>query len=289
MVFYIYSCQDLIIKSKNYIPVDKNKIYKLEINQDDEIYVYPKSSAGVVFVDLNILLQQNHSQINFHHLNDQSVLCEIKPFVENSESKEYFFDQSCLKLIETKDHVYIYFKGKYFGNIVGKVDKFEKMFDKCGLIKFDGEDKHLIIFNKDKIIYTDQYVDYEINNSFIEIYSHTPNIFNIGTLTKYEFSLDKVKYRSVMDRGKEKEIVRNEFIPIYFLDSIKCGRFSYAHSNLSYELRQNITSEVLEQYFLSFDNHIYLKEQDVYITLKNNKVIGIYHFVVNNGLIDKIY
>ena len=116
-----------------------------------------------------------------------------------------------------------------------------------------------------------------------------PNMFNVGKLAKYEFKLDDIKYKAINDRGEQRRQIDNGFTIIYFLEAIKCGRFKYAYNKLSYELKSVISIEILNDYFKQIDNYIYLQEQDVFITLKNNKVIGIYHCVVKDNLIDNIY
>ena len=108
-------------------------------------------------------------------------------------------------------------------------------------------------------------------------------------LAKYTFQDDNLEIKVVSDRGEERKQISYDFNIIYFLEAIKCGRFKYAHSKLSYELKSIIDIDTLSKYFLGFDQYKYIYDQDVYITIKNNKVIGIYHFVVKDNLIDNIY
>lgn len=277
------------MQDKDFIPVERNKIYRLNINKNEKSFIYPKNNAGVIFVDYYTLLNQNHNSINFYQLNKESVLCEIKPFIEDLQYKEYELDSSKLRFIENQDYIHIYFNGMYLGSCDGKIDKFIKLQNKCGLVNICGRDKNLIVFDKDKIIFNNKYIDYESNSGFIQIYNHIPNIFNIGKLTKYDLKNKTVVCKFVVDNGQEVKCLKHDFEILYFIDSIKIGRYDLAYSKLSYELRNQININVLKDYFNEFDNYIYLNEEDVFITLKNNKVISTCHLVVNNGFIDKIY
>ena len=153
----------------------------------------------------------------------------------------------------------------------------------------DGIKKYLILFNQSKIIYCGQYIDSEVTKKYIQIYSHVPNIFNVGGLLKCDFESGAIENKAVNDHGYEHKQLGDEFGLIYFLEAIKCGRVKYAYNKLSYELKTAINIDALANYFEPFDKYFYLHEQDVYITLKNNKVTGVYHFVVKDNLIDNIY
>ena len=138
-------------------------------------------------------------------------------------------------------------------------------------------------------MYCGRYIDVETKKEYMQIYQHLPNIFNVGRLIKCEFENNIIDSKTIDDRGGERKQQSGEFIIVYFLEAIKCGRAKYAYNKLSYELKSEINIDVLKNYFSSFDEYVYLNEQDAYITLKNNKVIGIYHFVVKDNLIDNIY
>ena len=108
-------------------------------------------------------------------------------------------------------------------------------------------------------------------------------------MKNYNFKTQQLEIKSVCDRSIENKQNKSDFIIIYFLEAIKCGRYKYAYSKLSYELKSEIKIDVLDKYFKDFDAFAYIDSEDVYITQKNNKVTGIYHFVVKDNMIDNIY
>ena len=82
---------------------------------------------------------------------------------------------------------------------------------------------------------------------------------------------------------------QNDFNVVYFIEAIKCGRFKYAYNKLSYELKSEITLDTLKQYFKPFDKYLFLNKTQSYITINNNKIVGIYHFELKDNLINNIY
>ncbi|MBQ7880550.1 MAG: hypothetical protein IJ358_01745 [Clostridia bacterium] len=294
MQLYLYSSQDLILRGKTQTTLLAGRICCIKFEVDEIVMVYPKHTSGVMIITKETLLQQQHSQINFYKLSESALLCEIKPFIVQENIKQYLIKGANLKLIENLTTSYIYFNGTYYGNIKGKYisAKFQKI-DKnnieYGVLELELDKKYVILFDNKQIIYCGQNIDSEINKQYIQIYSHLPNIFNVGKLAKYEFETKTITNKSVIDKGDERRQINFEFNIIYFLEAIKCDRLKYAHSKLSYELKSVIDIKTLEEYFKGFDNYIYLYEQDAYIALKNNKVIGVYHFVVKDNLIDNIY
>lgn len=290
MQLYIYSCQDLIIKSTVFDYLKAGSFYCLEIDKQEMFEVYSTTSNGSIILNCDILHQQAHEQINFHQLNNNMMLCEIKPFVGVEGAIRYKVDEGCVKLIQRKNNTYIYFNEKYYGCIGQKCDiKFEK-FDngKCGVLYLTGEKKYIIIFNQ-SLLLCEQFVDNEVLKDCIQLYTHQPNIFNIGNLIKYEFKDSKLSIKSVCDRGIEHKQVNSEFSIIYFLEAIKCKRYKYAYNKLSYELKSEITKQTLQDYFGEIDNFKYLSNEDAYITFKHNKIMGVYHFNIKDNMIDNIY
>ena len=293
MKFYLYSCQDLIIKSTDFINLKANHFYSLEIDNNEYICVYSTYSAGCMALNCNTLTQK-HNQINYYTIDDNTKLLEIKPFINNENTKHYIIEGSDLKLSKTQDGVYIYFNNHFYGFIKNKINdiKFEKLQknqQQYGLIYLFGNKKYLIFFNKDKIVFCGEYVDNEILKNCLQIYKHTPNIFNVGNLIKYDFENKDLSFKAVCDKGEEYKQLSPEFNIAYFLEAIKCGRYKYAYNKLSFELKAEIKEDVLRDFFGQFDSWFYLSLQDAYVTIKNHKVNNIYHFVVKNNLIDSIY
>lgn len=295
MEFYLYSSQDLFLKDDRQTRLlIGGDISRVKFNLDEKVFIYPCTSQGVMMLSENILNQQQHSQINFHKISDERVLCEIKPFITCDIAERYNLADTQLKLVQCGKGFYIYFNGSFIGqtptlNILPKFEKFSRNKNEYGVLKWECESNYMVIFNKEKVVYNSSYIDYEINNNYVQIYSHKPNIFNVGLLAKYDFSSEQLTYKTIKDRGEEKQLVSNDFCVIYFLEAIKCKRFKYASSKLSYELKAIINLEVLEQYFTPFDNYIYLDECQAYITTKNDKIVGVYHFVIKDNLIENIY
>lgn len=294
MQLYLYSCQDLIIKGSSVGNIKAGDIYKLQLAPVEMIEIYPAHSSGVILLNSNTISMQQHSQITFHKLNEQDILCEIKPFVINENINQYLIKGANLKFIQNINDIYIYFNGVYQGSIKCifdniKFNKIEANKKEFGIVEILGDKKYIILFNNNQILYCGTYIDSEQTKGYIQIYCHNPNIFNVGRLIKYNFLDNKLDIKCVGDRGEERKQLSFDFNIIYFLEAIKCGRFKYAHNKLSYELKSIINIDILRQYFTTFDNYIYLAECDAYITIKNNKVIGVYHFVVKDNLIDNIY
>ncbi len=288
MQLYLYSSQDLIIMSGTEVHNISAGIFNLKLHQDENVIIYPSNDCGSIILNKQILLDQQHSQLEYHVLNDNAILCEIKPFIANTIPAKYNINNSEISIYSSGKQLHIFYNHKYIGAINGNITDivFKNVNEnKLGLIVCE---KNIILFNDD-IIHCSSYIDYEINKKFIQIYAHIPNVFNVGQLIKYEFVSQEITINNVCDRGDEQKHTGAEFAVIYFLDAIKCGRFKYAQNKLSRELKATIDEGTLEQYFKAFDEFVYLQEEDCYITLKNNKVTGIYHFVVKNNLIDNIY
>ena len=261
---------------------------------NEMINVYSPTAAGMMLMNTDILNTQHHNQIIFHKLSNEAILCEIKPFVLNERVRQYVIKGASFKIIENIDATYFYFNSEYYGCIKQQCNsiKFEKVQNESqeyGVIDISGDKKYIVLFNSTKVLFCGQYIDSEIIKNNIKIYTHIPNIFNIGSLISYDFSTREMLTKSVSDRENERKQINGEFNVIYFLEAIKCGRFKYAYNKLSYELKTGIDIDTLSDYFKQFDTFIYLQEQDVYITLKNNKVVGVNHFVIRDNLIDNIY
>lgn len=294
MQLYIYSSQDLIAKGNITVSIKSGDIFRLQLDQEEDVCIYPSNSSGIMLINRQILIKAHHSQINFHKLSENALLCEINPFISQENGKRFYIKNSCLNLVESGECTYIFFNGTYCGNLKARLEeyKFDKLNgdkEEYGLFQLGKYKKYIILFSDDNIIYSGDCIDSETNKEYVQIYSHAPNIFNIGKLTKYTFLDKSIISRSVCDKGDERKQISQKFNIIYFLEAIKCERFKYAHSKLSYELKAVININTLQQYFNPFDKYIYLNEQDVYITIKNNKVAGVYHFVVKDNFIDNIY
>ncbi|MBO5910394.1 MAG: hypothetical protein J6Q15_02675, partial [Clostridia bacterium] len=132
MQFYLYSCQDLTICSSSNINIEAGNIFKLKFEQAETIFIYPTSSSGVVMINEQILATQLHTHIIFHRLNDNAILCEIKPFVLNESIKQYAINGGIIKLIENIGCTYIYHNNNYYGVIK----------DSCKNIGFEKKEKN---------------------------------------------------------------------------------------------------------------------------------------------------
>jgi len=290
---YLYSSQDLIVHNSSHT-IKAGSVCQIQFCDKENVLLYPTCASGVMMINEDILINQQHSQIQFHKLSECAILCEVKPFVLNDNARQFKINGGYVKVIENANTAYIYFNGCYHGSINQKFnnlkfDKLEKNGTEYGIVYFDGDQKYIIVFDKQRVIYCGQYIDSEVTKNYIQIYCHAPNIFNIGNLVKHDLVTNITQHKAVNDRGDELKQNNQNFNIIYFLEAIKCHRFKYAHNKLSYELKSMIDIETLGNYFKAFDKYIYVEQQDAYITLKNNKVIGIYHFVVKDNLIDNIY
>ena len=111
----------------------------------------------------------------------------------------------------------------------------------------------------------------------------------MGKLIRYCFKDDQTTVNCVNDRNHLINEQNNDFDIEYFFEALKCGRYKYAYEKLSYELRADISMDVLKQYFKQFDNYKYIDNINTYVTFKNYKVTGVYRFELNQKLIDNIY
>ncbi|MBQ8522358.1 MAG: hypothetical protein IJ458_01685 [Clostridia bacterium] len=268
--------------------------YRLEIDDTEVFNIYSTTSSGVMLLNKQILCNQQHNQVIFHQSKPDVLLCEIKPFISNDNIRQYAINGASLKIVENYGSLCLYFKGKYYGCINQKCnsiqfEKIEKHNRQYGLLYILGDKKHIILFDDIQIIFCLQYIDSEVLKDCIQIYEHYPNIFNVGRIVKYDFESRQLTIKSVNDAGVEHKQINSNFTIIYFLEAIKCGRYKYAYNNLSYELKAEINIETLSKYFCCFDEYRYLHEQDLYVTLKNHRIVGMYHFDINKNLIDNIY
>lgn len=288
---YIYSCQDLILKSDTSAHINAGDIYCVDFDKDENVVIYSASQAGVMLINANIITQRKHSQINYYDLGNQNILCEIKPF---PVPYQYAFcvNKSVLKLVRA-DGLIIYFNNDYYGKLYNEDDSpvFEKISYKgkdYGLIKFV-KTKYIILFNETQILYCGRYLDYEKLNTCLQIYEHIPNVFNIGKLIKCDFNTGEISSKCVNDRKCLFVEENKAFVLEYFMEAIKCDRYKYAYEKLSHELRADISLDILKQYFKKFDNYKDINNTDTYITFKNHKIVGVYRFELNRNFIDNIY
>ncbi len=266
----------------------------LEIGEEDICWVYSATSLGVIAINHTTLNNKKHNQILFYDIDKDCILCEIKPFVQSENIYKYNILDVELKIVQDIENSYIYYKERYYGCIKSCFNKIEynnKKYNQnqCGIIKLYGNNNYIILFDQNKVLYCNKYIDNEVLTKEINIYSHNPNAFNVGSLLNYNIETGAVFTKVVQDNGEEYKQTNNEFNIIYFLEAIKCGRYKYAYNKLSYNLKNEINKQTLMQYFNVIDEYIYLKDKQIYITVKNNKVIGVYHFVVKNNLIEEIY
>ena len=290
MQCYIYSCQDLILKGNTFAYIKAGDVYCINVEKEENIFIYSPFQSGVMLLNTQTLIEKVHNQINFYEIGTKEVLCEIIPF--HSEGQNFIANSSTVKLVNAGS-VHLYYNEKYCGKIECENAKpiFE-IISKCGkeygLIKFD-KSKHIILFDQSEILLCSKYIDYEISNNYIQIYEHNPNIFNIGKLIKYNFSNGEYITKSVNDRNCIVAEKSKDFGLEFFMEAIKCGRYKNAYEKLSYELRADISTDVLKQYFKQFDDYKYIDKTNAYITFKNYKVVGVYRFEVNQNLISNIY
>lgn len=294
MRLYLYCSQDLILKDEsNTVEIKGGDIVNINLMEDDKVCIYPKYSQGVMLLDRDVLSKRFHQQIIFHNFNNDSLLCEIKPFVEDCNKMSFHIKSTAIHLISYNETTYIKHNNIIVASIPCDMRGFEfqkhvKNEKEYGLL-INNSQKWLIIFDENRLIYNDSFIDYELRSSYIQIYSHDSNIFNIGKLIKFEFDTNNIETKYVNDRGSELGALSEDFSIIYFLDAIKFGRFKYAYNALSYKLKSSISVETLNKYFNEFNKFIYIGEESAFVTLKNNKVAGIYHFVIKDNLIDDIY
>lgn len=293
MEFYLYSSQDLMIGGNGSKCVEAGNLFQLNI-ADENVFIYPLSNAGIMIVNRQILQAKQHSQINFYQLNNNAILCEIKPFVTNQNIRHYIVDNAHIKLVCNLNKIYIFYNNEFHGSVDGednniKYEKIIKNKHEYGIIEIFGPNKTLIIFNSEKIIYCGQYIDYENLKEYFQIYAHVPNVFKTGQLIKYDFNNLSLEYKTVLDCGVDYKHSSNGFNVIYFIEAIKSGRFKYAYNKLSYGLKSEITVDTLRKYFKPFDKYLFLNKTQSYITINNNKIVGIYHFELKDDLINNIY
>lgn len=293
MQCYIYSCQDLVLKGNNNTSahLKAGDIYCIDFDKDENIFIYSPFQSGVMLINEQTPINKSHNQINFYELTDNNILCEIKPF--QSACKHFFYiNKTTIKIVEAGG-LHIYFNNNYCGKFecgdesptFEKISQNDRMY---GLIKFE-KHKYLIFFNESEILYCGKYLDYEIVNSYIQIYEHLPNMFNIGKLVKYFFTTNEFSVRCVNDRKVLFDEKNADFKLECFMEALKCGRYKYAYNQLSYELRADISLDMLIQYFKSFDEYKYIDKANTYITFNNHKIVGVYKFEINQNVIENIY
>lgn len=291
MQCYLYSCQDLVLKGNTSAHIKAGDIYCINFDPGEDVFVYSYTQSGVMLINSHILKQKQHNQINFYDLVNKNILCEIKPFYAASKY-HFYINRTIVKLVDMGG-LSIYLNNSYYGKIDcgDEAPTFEKIFnhDKAyGLIKFE-KHKYLIFFNESEILYCGKYLDYEILKDCMQIYEHTPNVFNIGKLIKYRLDSGEIDCICVNDRSGLINEQNDEFRLEYFMEALKCGRYKYAYEKLSYELRADISTDTLKQYFKQFNDCKYIDKTNTYITFNNRKIVGVYRFDINQNFIDNIY
>lgn len=293
MKLYLFCCQDCILKGNSTAILKAGDIFNIQFDDNEIIEVYPLHSSGVILLNKENLISKQHTQINFYTLSADSILCEIKPFISPFKMLKYNINGSELSLSISNTATYILYNNDYYGSIYNQVIdiKFNKQGTtngEYGIVTFS-ENKYIIVFNNRDIVYCGNIIDYETTRQHIKIYSHNPNIFNVGKLTSIDFNTGKEVENIVDDSGCCQICNNSQLINIYFLEAVKCGRYKLAHGMLTSDLKEVINKEMLKQYFKPYDKYIYLYTEDAFIALKNNKVTGIYHLVVKDNYIDNIY
>jgi len=273
--------------------IKADNVFRLNLD-DENIFIYPASNSGVMILNKQVLQTKQHNQIIFHQLNKNAILCEIKPFIINENIKNYIIKNMHIKLVCNLDKIYIFFNHEFYGSVVGneKNIQYEEVIknkQEYGVIKLIGVTRFLILFDSEKIIYCGQYIDYENLKECFQIYTHIPNIFKTGQLIKYDFNNLRLEYKTVLDCDVDYKYASVGFNIIYFIEAIKSGRFKYAYNKLSYELKSEITLDTLKKYFKPFNKYVFLNKTQSYITINNNKIVGIYHFELEDNLINNIY
>ena len=294
MRLYLYSCRDLIAATRDkVITIAGGDVFSLKICDDEHVFIYPAEAKGVIVLTRQQLLSRCHDQIIFYDINNDAILCEIKPFVYIENCKRFTIGGSNIDVVESAGLTHVYFNNEYQGCVKSAFSQIDFQNIKHGereyaLLCFGQNKKYILLASEQEVKCLYGCVDSEVNSKWLSIYRHEPNIFNVGQLIKFDLESGEVVVSAVCDRGDECKQMGHEFDIIYFLDAVLCARWKLAYSKLSYELKSSIDQEVLKQYFSDFDKYIYLVDEDVYIRIKNNKVVGINHFVVNNHLIDDI-
>ncbi|MBQ3502193.1 MAG: hypothetical protein IJA72_00820 [Clostridia bacterium] len=292
MQLYLYSSQDLIVENNGFINIEANNIYRLNMVNEEILRIYNIYNSGVIVLNMQTINKRLHNNIIFHEINNDVVICEIKPFVCEL-GREYNIQNATIKIINSNNASHIFFNNTYYGCINGRVeniefDKFIKNGKEHGLVKMKGDEKNILVFCEDEIKYCGRYYDYEVLKDCCNIYTYIPNIFNVGQLICIQFD-NALLYKQVKDRGEEFKNLNDDFYMIYFIEAIKCGRYKYAYSMLSHELKSEINIDTLQKYFGVFDRYIYLSNEDVFVMINNNKISGIYNIKIKNKLINNIY
>lgn len=290
MRFYFYTSQNIVVRTCTYSRViASGQIFYLSMK--DDCSIYSLDGMGVVTFTKDSLLNRSNNQVKFYELG-QDVLCEILPFDYQGECKSYRLKSRLVKLYGIKEKSVFCMDGnkciinaKYNGFTFKTIAK-----DNRNVYILDNKkNKWLIVLTDERIVFNGKYIDFEELKNEIKIYTHQPNVYNVGKIIKYDLSSGKISASVVNDKGAENVLIDEEFTAIYFLEAIMCGRIKLAYSKISYELKSSISQEILGKYFGEIDEYIYLQTNNVFVTKKNNNIVGVYHIVVNQGLITAIY
>lgn len=258
---------------------------------EENCSIYSLDGVGVITLTKESLLNRANNQIKFYEIG-QDVLCEILPFDCQGQFKSYILKNKIVKFYNIKEKSLLCVGGEKCV-IDASFDEFAfKVIakDKCNVyVLANKKSKWLIILTDEKIIFNGKYVDFEELKNEIKIYTHQPNVFNVGKIIKYDLQNGDISCSIVNDKGVECGLIEEEFTVVYFLEAIVCGRTKLAYSKISYELKSSISQEILGKYFGEIDDYIYLQACNMFVTKKNNNIVGVYHIVVNQGLITAIY
>lgn len=290
MRFYFYSAQNILVCTSEFSKkITAGQIFSMDMEQ--ECQIFSLDGAGSLALTRQALIDKCNNQIKFYEMG-QDVLCEIMPFACQGENVAFRLKTKYAKLYRLGNNSLLEISGRKcvvdarYGGFSFNSISFNK---KDYYIIDNVQANWIIVLSEEDVVYNGRYIDYEVLKSKIKIYTHSPNVYNVGKIVQYDFNCDKKNIIIVKDKGQEAELISNEFIEVYFIEAILCGRTKLAYSRISYELKSSISEQVLADYFGEIDRYIYLPEKQVYITLKNNNIVGVYHIVVNNGWITSIY
>ncbi|MBE7076553.1 MAG: hypothetical protein E7374_01530 [Clostridiales bacterium] len=159
--------------------------------------------------------------------------------------------------------------------------KFEIVGSYC-LIYFLGVRNFVVALKGNECVFADFYDEQNVEVNSRIFMKKIHDSLNHGKVMKVENGKHE-DYLIYLDDDEMK--LKKEFVPLVFLDCIKCKNLKYANEMLNEEIKQDNEKNLME-FFEEFDMIFPFKEN--YILIKKNTLAGIFKFEVKDNKISNI-
>lgn len=257
------------------------------------------------FVKYKFDLKENEKAIAFLKDNSNPFVLDLKNQCENVlkvrvgfDNFYFLFSNSCSNFFSTSFNfknktISISLSSKLMISIDGmlkcseNVDNlsyshFELLNDLC-LIYFTGKRDYVVIFKEDELCFASYYDECNIKDNEKYFMCKLNDSLNHGKVCEIK---DKEVNSYLVYLDNEELNLKEEFLPLVFIDCVKAGNFKYCNALLSDNLKMKNEKDI-KTFFPEFDL-CYPTDERKIILINKNTLAGIYAFEVQNNLIINI-